>query len=173
MRKREMRKSPAMFLLLLLLLGTLESAQSQKSSVRKEVNAAYAKIAAALKRKDIEAAMKFYTSDFTRQDSAGARVDRAGYRNAMLRVMKSQQSVHSLRIHIDNFRATGKTVTVTTTTRLKARIVTLNNQDQPVGRVYEMTATWPVRDVWMKTAAGWRIKNSKMLAPTKATMERP
>jgi ketosteroid isomerase-like protein len=166
-------KRGLMAVLALVVLGREAAAAPRKeAAARKDFQAAYAKLGTAMKQKNLSALLKFYTPDYTRQESNGHIMNHARFKVAMQNVLRSQQTVRGVNFHIDSLRVTGNTAIVTTTVLLKAHVTYMDRQEQPVpSKAYEMTATWPMQDYWVKTAAGWRIKSSKMLAPTKATLE--
>ena len=168
-----MRVAQAIVWALMVMGQRTGTAQTNDTGVRKELKATYAKLAAAMKQKNLSALLKFYTSDYTRQESNGHKMNRLQFKAAMQNVIRSQQTVRGVNFRMDSLRVTGKTAVVTTTAVLKAHVMFMDTYEQPVPRkTYEMVATWPIRDFWVKTSAGWRIQRSKMLAPTKATLEK-
>lgn len=160
-------------LMALLLTVKAETAPINAATTRKEIETVYGKLATTMKRRDLPAMLQFYTPDYKRKESNGTVSDRAQFKSAMMRVMKSQQVVREVKFRISMFQATNTTATVTAKAFLKARVQMLDSQNHPVpGSAYEMAATWPVREFWVKTPAGWRIKSTKLLAATRANVEK-
>ncbi|MCS6777403.1 MAG: nuclear transport factor 2 family protein [Chloroherpetonaceae bacterium] len=141
-------------------------------NARKEIEAAYRQLAQALQRKDLPGAMRFYLPDYTRFDASGTRFHRAQFKQALTRVLRSQRAVQEMRFRILTFRAHHTTATVTARAYLRAQVVAMDGRERPVaGQTYAMAATWPFREFWVRTPQGWRIRTTRLLAPTRASME--
>lgn len=142
-------------------------------NARKEIEASYRQMAQALLRKDLPGILRFYLPDYTRLDTSGTRLHRMQFKQALLRVLRSQRAVREMRFRILAFRAHRTTATVTARAYLRAQVMAMNGQEQPVPeQTYEMAATWPFREFWIRTPQGWRIRTTRLLAPTRANMER-
>jgi hypothetical protein len=145
-----------------LLAGLIPSSRAQKPAdgrdARRELEAKYAKVSEAYRKKDIGAFMENKTPDFTGKSLNGVVRTReqveAGVRQRMERIRK----LNYLKIKIEKLTV-GDGVAVAITSQEFSRVVA---DAQGVERTVVSKGTRH-RDTWVKTPAGWKMKSVEEL----------
>ena len=122
----------------------------------KELEAVYRDFNAAMKARDLKKVMAFTTPDFKLINASKVVFSRMEVRTNLEQTLKQFKSIASITTKIDSFKST--VIQVRSTSVFKAEIV--NPSTKKVG-VFESKSTSD--DVWHKTAAGWRIKESRIV----------
>jgi ketosteroid isomerase-like protein len=130
----------------------LTASALQSSSPKAEIQSNYNNIAAAFKRKDLNSATRYFTDDYVSIDDKGetktAEQIRQQYAPLLKRVTVTKSS-----ISIQSFAAEGSQAMV----QAKQRSNLLFGQSKIVREDV-------FRDTWIKTAQGWRIKQSQTIS---------
>jgi len=125
----------------------------------KEIESAYLNFNAAMKARDLKKVMAFTTPDFKLINASKVVFSRIEVRTNLEQTLKQFKNITSITTKIDSFKSDKLTVIhVRSTSVFKAEIV--NPSTKKVG-VFESKSTSD--DVWHKTAAGWRIKESRIV----------
>ena len=146
----------------ILVFGALVSsaiAQSQtRHTVRRELEAKYAKVVEAYRNKDIKAFMEDKTPDFTGKSLNGSVATREQVEASVKQHMERIKKLNYLKIEIGNITVTGD-VAVAITAQEFSRVVT-DAQGQEHTVVSKGTTH---RDTWVRTENGWKIKSVEEL----------
>lgn len=126
-------------------------------SARREIQAAYNKIDAALARKDIDTALDYDTDDCEFYNRKGQLMDAGGGRQELEDLVEKVDTVQET-TKILSFMGTSTEATVTVRSHTVARASNRIN-----GRAAKGIFDEVARDYWVKTDDGWRRKRSRML----------
>jgi ketosteroid isomerase-like protein len=125
-------------------------------SARREIQAAYNSIDAALARKDIDTALDYDADDCQFYDRKGRQVDTGG-----------RQELEDLMEKVDTVRETTKILSITGTSTEATVVVKTHTvagaSNRINGRAAKGVFDEVARDYWIKTDAGWRRKRSRVL----------
>lgn len=143
----------------LLLCFTLPAAAQPPAApaARREIQAIYSKIDAALARKDIDTALDYDADDCEFYNRRGKLEDAGGGR----------QELEDLVEKVDTVRVTTKILSFTGTSA-EATVTVKNHtvagaSNSITGRAAKGIADQVSRDYWVKTDDGWRRKRSRLL----------
>jgi ketosteroid isomerase-like protein len=128
------------------------TASALQSSPKAEIQSNYNKIAAAFMRKDLNSATSYFTPDYVSIDDKGESKNAEQIRQQygpLLRRVKITKS----RIFIQSFSAQGT----------QASALVKQRSDLLFGKS-KIVREDTVRDTWIRTNSGWRIKQSQTLA---------
>ena len=138
----------------------------EDAAVRRELEAAYARLAAAYEKKDADAFMLDRTPDFTAKSHFGPVAGFQQVRSGVQRRMERIQRVNFLRLHIRELSVRG-TEAVAVTSQEFSRLVTDRE-----GKEHTVVSTGTVqRETWVKTGAGWKMKSLEELEPGTQTVD--
>ena len=127
---------------------------------RLDIQAAYDQISAAFQRGDMDGLMAHFTPDYTEQQQRGATVNRAEARR-QYQGHRAQITFMSSRWTLQDLRPTAGGVSVQ---------MTMHSSGNGIKRILfakvrgTFTDDLCVRDFWIHTALGWRIKHRVVLA---------
>lgn len=125
----------------------------------KELEVAYRDFNAAMKARDLKKVMAFTTPDFKLINAQKVVFSRIEVRTNLEQTLKQFKSITSITTKIDRIQSDKPTVIhVRSSSGFKAEIV--NPATKKVG-VFESKSVSD--DVWVKTNAGWRIKESRIV----------
>ncbi len=155
--------------ILAMLAGFGTVARADDKAVRKEIEAGYKKLSAAMKAKDINGIMALGTVDFSmkqpgRPAQNGEQVKKEMEQNfAMAKSMSMSTKVKKLNVKGD---------TATAMTEMTGRMTMVDTQGMfgPKGKTHKMSDAGTSKDIWAKTPIGWKVKSVEVLT-YKATMD--
>ncbi len=135
-------------------------------AVRKELEARYARVVEAYRRKDIAAFMADKTPDFTGRSLSGKMGTReqveAGVKQRMERILR----LNYLRIRIHKLTVRGDQAEAITSQEF-SRVVA-----DPQGREHTVVGKGTMhRDTWVRTADGWKMKRVEELKQGHETVD--
>jgi ketosteroid isomerase-like protein len=137
------------------------TASALQSSPKAEIQSTYNKIAKAFERKDLNVATSYFTADYVSIDDKGESKSAEQIRQQygpLLRMVKVTRS----RISIQTFSAQGT----------QASALVKQRSDLLYGKS-KLVREDTFRDTWIKTAEGWRIKQSQTLSVSTTMDGRP
>ena len=126
------------------------------AQARKAIEGNYAKIAAALGRRDVDATFAFETPDYVAVSKKGQKLTR-DQAHQMMRQITFAQAVKA-RTSVLAFSLSGNTATAKHRTHIDATIG--NPQTNQTGKV---TVDAVSSDTWVKTGGRWLLKRSQVL----------
>ena len=128
------------------------------SPLQKQIAAQFGKIAAAMKAKNSVALAQFLTPDFTQKSLDGKTVDRKAARKNFASAMKAMKTLSA-----------GFTIEKTTPAKSEAEVIgnyLFAGMTQPTtkgGKSQQLAMSLPIKTLWTKTKAGWRLKRIEQL----------
>ena len=147
--------------LVLVVIATFAiSVSADQASDKKSLDAAYGRLTAAIKRKDVKALMGMVTSDFSWIDAQGKVMDRGAF-FAMCKKEFGNPNMKfiSLVMTNDSYDFDGTIARVRTRT---AGSVSMKMG----GQAMKMSSKSEGVDTWQKTPAGWRVKKVEVVSET-------
>ena len=154
-----------MSILAVLLLAANAAAQSDTATLRRELEANYAKLAAALQAKDWRAALVWVASDY-RQISPNGDVSDRGVLAADLE--QTMEMMRTITASYRVLRVSANKEEVIATIRYSFAGET---EPDPQGKRHRISLTAPMRATWVKTAQGWQLKRNEELPGAVALMD--
>ncbi len=127
-------------------------------SARREIQAIYNRVNAAVMQKDVDGAYDFDSDDYTVIDTKGHVHESSEWRQEFEQALEEVDSIKAVSV-IQSFTGTGDEATVTVKEHMVARIA--NNAN---GRAVKITVGDVARDHWVKTADGWRRTRTRILS---------
>jgi ketosteroid isomerase-like protein len=128
------------------------TASALQSSPKAEIQGNYNNIAAAFKRKDLNTATKYFTDDYISIDDKGESKTAEQIRQQYAPLLK-RVTVTGSRITLQQFSVEGS----------QAMAQAKQRSDLRFGKS-KIVREDTFRDTWIKTAQGWRIKQSQTLS---------
>lgn len=144
--------------IMLLLLGSAIGLAAQSVSLESDILAVYNQYFAALRQKDVAAAMRFVTPSYTSQLPDGVVLDSAGLEKNLREEVLFYITVGDAKVDIEQLQHTGDDVIAT------VRCV-LFYADSPDSKPTSFTDD-RLRDTWTHTSQGWKLKSSNYLRNT-------
>jgi ketosteroid isomerase-like protein len=135
------------------LVGASVAPAEERHALRKLLEASQARVAEAFKKKDIKMFMEGGAPDFTLKGLNGKVMTREQVEAAVKRLMDRIKSVNELRVEVGDITITGDTAVVVTTQHFSRVIAGPDGKDHTV-----VTSGTMHRETYVKTAAGWKIK---------------
>lgn len=127
-------------------------------AARKAIQAQYDKANAAAARRDVDAVFAIQTPDYVHIDKQGRTHTAAEARQQFAQIVAAAKTIKAVtRIQTFKLDKTGATVTIAE----RADIYLLNPQ---TGKLSHLLITDMARDLWVKTANGWKQKRTKELS---------
>ena len=127
---------------------------------RREIQAIYHQIDAALDRKDIDTVCDYDAEDCEYFNKKGRRLDTGGGRQALVDLLEKVDSVKRTTT-ITSFTATDTDATVT----VKDHVV-VSAANTVTGRAIRAASDEVFRDYWVKTDDGWKRKRTREIKGT-------
>lgn len=121
---------------------------------RKDIDALYAKLIAAMKAKSADGIIKLGTKDFTSKQG-GMTFNAEQAKKQMEMQFKATKKVDKFEVKVLTCNIAGKTANVTTSYNMALKIV---GQD---GKLHSLTGTGKSKEVLVKTDKGWLFKSTE------------
>jgi ketosteroid isomerase-like protein len=139
------------------------AAATSPSSVRSQIEAAYARISGAFHREDVQAIMSETTSDFSAL-ARGQTLDRAAAQATLQQNFDTITSVQADRYTINRVTMRGPTVAdVDVTERSLVTFMDSRGEFGALGKTHKIAARTVYRDTWVQQPDGaWKMKRSQM-----------
>jgi ketosteroid isomerase-like protein len=133
--------------------------QNSKTSdaVRRELEAAYARAAAAWKAKDAGSLMKVVTPDFTQQMPDGQVIGAFEAESALREWFATTDAITDYQVQVGAVTLQGDEAIADVSEQIKTTF------EGPGGGRQERTQANTSRVTWVKTASGWQIRRSEYL----------
>jgi len=138
----------------------------ERHAVRKDLEAKYAKLAEAYKKKDIKMFMEDKAPDFSAKSLDGKVMTREQVEAAVKQRMDRIKAVNELKVEVGDITVTGDTALVATTQHFSRVVTGPDGKDHAV-----VTSGTTHRETWVKTAAGWKIKQVEETKQGKETVD--
>jgi enterochelin esterase-like enzyme/ketosteroid isomerase-like protein len=135
-----------------LVLGITADLHGQNKDIEKEIRSAYDAYYAALRQRDIDGAMKFFTSDYTEHLRGGAVLDYAGSAENLKQTLSVAKTIGDVRIDIKELQDQGGDVTAIVR---EIFFYALSADAKPTSFADEL-----FRDTWTRTPQGWKLRKS-------------
>lgn len=148
---------------LTLMTGACAISQADDAAVRKEIQAGYDKLCAAMKSKNIDGVMKMGTKDFSYTEK-GQTMGGEQMKQMMQQQFAAMKSCDKMVMKIDKLTVKGNTATVMSSSE---GVMTIGGAD---GKTHKMADKNTSKDTWVKTPEGWKCKNVTVLTD-KMTMD--
>lgn len=129
------------------------AAAADDKSARKEVDAAYRKLEAAIKAKNIDGVLKLSTLDFTMKQPGKKPQNAEQVKAAMMQEFAMAKSVDEVKMTVTKFTVTGYTAEATTSGKMS---LSMYGQQGKTNKLVDLSTT---KDTWVKGADGWKIKS--------------
>lgn len=141
-------------LMILLLFVQRTLAQPLAPTAQQEIAATYAKMAAAMKAKNVPEVLTFLAADYQQLNPQGTTTDRAQFAAELENTMSTLETI-TTRYTIKKLTLKGNEAVLDI-----AYVFTgeTSADVDPQGKRHKIVATAPTRAWWIKTAAGWRLK---------------
>ncbi len=124
-------------------------------AARREIQAIYSKIDAALDQKDVDTAFDYDTDDCQYYDKKGRLFNEGGGRQEVVDILDKADTVKETTI-ITSFAGSDTDATVTVKTHI---VLSVSNSIN--GRAAKVAVDDISRDYWVKTDEGWKRKRSR------------
>jgi enterochelin esterase family protein len=135
-----------------LILGITADFHGQNKDSEKEIRSAYDSYYAAVRQRDVDGAMKFFTSDYTERLTGGVVLDYEGEVKSLKQLLSGAKTIGDTRVDIKELQDQGGDVTAT------VREVFFY-AGLPDARPTSF-AEGLFRDTWTRTPQGWKLRKS-------------
>jgi ketosteroid isomerase-like protein len=136
--------------------ATLSATATARADDKSDIKAAYAKIAKAMKAKDVKGVMAMGTPDFSEKEANGQVMDAKHSEAMMAEQFKMTKSMDEVAMTPKSFDIKGKTAVVASVYTFKGTILT------PDGKSHKMVSNGTSKDTLVKTPHGWLFKKVEM-----------
>lgn len=135
-----------------LVLGITADLRGQNKDIEKEIQSAYDACYAAIRQRDVDGAMKFFTSDYTEHLRSGVVLDYAGEVESTKELISGAKTIGDTRVEIKELQDQGGDVTVTVR---EVFFYALSPDAKPTS-----FAEGLMRDTWTRTPQGWKLRKT-------------
>ena len=146
------RRSALMTLTTAALLFPLALTAHAQKSEEQAIRAAYTTSDTYFRKKDLSKLMGMLTPDIVYKQSNGTKLDRKGMETTLKTQFGMIQTMDSFKTTVKKISVKGKTAQSETSMEMKGHV------KDPQGKMHTISSMSTTRDIWMKTAQGWRIK---------------
>jgi ketosteroid isomerase-like protein len=142
-------------------------AQPAGADVKQELQAVYAKIAKAMKAKDLAGVSRYVAPDYQQKGLTGPARGRADTEADHQQTFASCQTI-SMNVGIRSVSTKGNLAVASVN-----YVVSMVSKPEldPAGKTHKVTAAVPLRHTWKKTAKGWLLYRSLELKGGTLTMD--
>ncbi|HEY2360188.1 MAG TPA: alpha/beta hydrolase-fold protein [Candidatus Angelobacter sp.] len=145
-----------------LILGITADLHGQNKDTEKEIRSAYDAYSAAVRQRDVDGAMKLFTSDYTEHLTSGVVLDYAGSAESLKQTLSAVKTIGDVRIDIKELQDEGGDVTATIR---EVFFYALSAHAKPTSFVDGL-----FRDTWTRTPQGWKIRKTVHLADSNGSL---
>ena len=142
------------------------SATLSQDPIRREIEAAYARMAAAYEEKDAEAFMADMTLDFKAKSKRGRVADRYDAEAGIRRRLDRSKSVEDFVIRIREFAVNGDSALAVTSQDVSRVVVDAEGKEHAA-----VTRDVRTRDTWTRTGASWKLARIEEIDPGEETLD--
>jgi len=162
-----MKRMLRLGMVLLALGGFRPVAGADARAPRRELETAYAGIVRAMRQKDFKAWMSYLTPDYSEKSTHGKISRRPQIEAGRKQSLATSQSLEA---RFDIAQVTLKANTAAVAVRYALTVVTKPAMD-PQGKTHKIVAVAPMRQTWIKTARGWKLRLSETLKGGAVTVD--
>jgi enterochelin esterase family protein len=131
-------------------LGITADLHGQTKDSEKEIRSAYDAYYAAVRQRDVDGAMKFYTSDYTEHLPGGVVLDYAGEVESLKELLSAAKTIGDVRVDIKDLQDQGGDVTAT----VREVFFYAGSPDaKPTSFADDL-----MRETWTRTPQGWKLR---------------
>lgn len=135
-----------------LVLGITADVHGQNKDSEKEIRSAYDAYYAAVRQRDVDGAMTFFTSDYTERLPDGVVLDYAGEAESLKELLSDAQTIGDTRVDFKELQDQGGDVTVT----VREVFFYAGSPDaKPTSFADDL-----MRDTWTRTPQGWKRRKT-------------
>jgi len=135
------------------------------AAARTQIEAAYAKISAAFRRKDVTGVMAFATADFQAKVGPNRTLNRAQAQQNLQQNVDTIRSVREDRYTLGRLVLNGPRAVANVTERFTVEFNDTRGEFGAVGKSHRLAGTTRYRDTWTNGSGGeWRMKRSEILS---------
>lgn len=126
--------------------------RADDAAARKAIEVQYAKMASAMKHKDMAMLKSTATADFTMKMPGQPTVNMQQAEAMMKQQFAMMPSIEEVSVHIDKLTVKGSTAIALASEKMRA------TTKGPDGKTHQFADSSTARDTWVKTPRGWRCK---------------
>lgn len=131
------------------------SAGAEDRATRRELDAVYARMAQATRKKDLQTILDLGAPDFKMKQQNGQVLTLQGLKQTLAMQMAMVQSIDAMEMKIQKLRVKGKTAETT----VAYKMAMTSQADQKTGKSHIVADTGVTHDVLVKTPQGWKFKS--------------
>ncbi len=150
-------------LLLLLLAAAAVPALAQDGALRKELQAAYDKMAAGIAKKDIKPMIGYLAADFSNEGPDGQKQGREELEAEFTGYMKMVTRVDQVSLKIRKLEVNGDQAVADVAMKLRVQMNDANGDFGEKGKAHRLEMDSVEQETWVKGDQGWKIRASKSL----------
>jgi enterochelin esterase-like enzyme/ketosteroid isomerase-like protein len=135
-----------------LVLSITADLRGQNKDSEKEIRSAYDAYNLAIRQRDVDGAMKLFTSDYTEHLRTGVVLDYAGEAESTKELISGAKTIGDMRVEIKELQDQGGDVTVTAR---EVFFYSTSPDAKPTSFADDL-----IRDTWTRTPQGWKLRKS-------------
>lgn len=145
-----------------LFLGIAADFHGQNKDIEKEIRSAYDAYSASVRQRDVDGAMKLFTSDYTERLTDGVVLDYAGSAQSLKQTLSAVTTIGNVRIDIKELQDQDGEVTATIREVFFYAVAANAKPTSFAAGLY--------RDTWTRTPQGWKIRKEVHLADSTGSL---
>src|SRR5262249_9718136 len=130
------------------------------AATKKEIQAAYQRMAAGIRNKDLKSTMDCLSPDFVNVGENGRKDTRAQFEVEMRQMIASIKRVDRLSFNVEKIIVKGSEAKVDCRSRMLMQIMDKDGNFGQKGRSHQLEADTLDKETWVKDKKGWLLKSS-------------